>query len=278
VNVGVDHDGARLKAPVWTWEIPAYFFVGGAAGAAAVVAAAAATIGGDAALARHARWIAAAGALLAPLLLISDLGRPARFLHMLRVVKLRSPMSMGVWTLVVFAGAVFSSIALDVIGAAVPAAAPLRTAADFVSAGTGLVLATYTGVLIGTTAIPVWSSSARTLPFHFGASAMGAAVSILELIGHRAGALNRVGMGAAAIETVVLVVLERRRDRAANPLRTGRSGALTRAGVTLTGPVALAFRLAAGSLPIARPIAAVCAIIGSLLARIGWIAAGRTMN
>ena len=83
-----------LKGPVWTWEVPIYLFVGGAAGAAAVIAAAA-TFAGDVAMARDARWIAFAGAALSPVLLISDLGRPSRFLNMLRVCKRQSAMSIG---------------------------------------------------------------------------------------------------------------------------------------------------------------------------------------
>src|SRR5207237_1107888 len=74
-----------LKKPAWTWEIPLYFFVGGAAGAAAVVGAIADYTGADRRLVRDARWIAAAGAVISPALLIADLGRPSRFLNMLRV-------------------------------------------------------------------------------------------------------------------------------------------------------------------------------------------------
>src|SRR5882724_3532387 len=69
-----------LKKPAWTWEIPLYFFVGGAAGASAVVGAIANYTGADRKLVRDARWIAAAGSVLSPPLLISDLGRPSRFL------------------------------------------------------------------------------------------------------------------------------------------------------------------------------------------------------
>src|SRR5215475_568518 len=91
-----------LKEPPWTWEIPLYFIVGGAAGAAAVIGAIADYTGADHELVRHARWIAAAGAVISPALLISDLGRPERFLAMLRVFKPQSPMSIGVWTLLAF--------------------------------------------------------------------------------------------------------------------------------------------------------------------------------
>src|SRR5436853_7700359 len=88
-----------LKQPPWTWEVPLYFFVGGAAGAAAVIGAIADYTGADRELVPDARWIAAAGAVISPALLIADLGRPSRFLNMLRVFKLRSPMSMGAVTL-----------------------------------------------------------------------------------------------------------------------------------------------------------------------------------
>ena len=87
-----------LKEPAWTWEVPLYFFVGGAAGAAAVVGAIADYTGADRKLVRDARWIAAAGAVISPALLIADLGRPERFLNMMRVFKPQSPMSVGVWT------------------------------------------------------------------------------------------------------------------------------------------------------------------------------------
>src|SRR5438270_5344811 len=91
-----------LKEPVWTWEVPSYFFVGGAAGAAAVLGAAAQITGADRDLVSDARWIAAAGSALSAPLLIGDLGRPGRFLNMLRVFKLQSPMSVGAWTLTAF--------------------------------------------------------------------------------------------------------------------------------------------------------------------------------
>src|SRR5438477_11971108 len=85
-----------LKRPSWTWEIPLYFFVGGAAGASAVIGAIASYTGADRRPVRHARWIAAAGSVLSPALLISDLCRPSRFLNMLRVFAVQSPMSVGV--------------------------------------------------------------------------------------------------------------------------------------------------------------------------------------
>ncbi len=91
-----------LKPPAWTFEVPLYFFTGGAAGAAAIIAAAAQMTGAPSRLIRDARYLAAIGGTVSPALLIADLGMPSRFLNMLRVFKIQSPMSVGSWTLFVF--------------------------------------------------------------------------------------------------------------------------------------------------------------------------------
>jgi formate-dependent nitrite reductase membrane component NrfD len=276
-----------LKQPVWTWEVPAYFFVGGAAGAAATIAAAARLAGGRPELVRDARWIAAAGGALSPPLLIADLGRPERFLNMLRVFKVQSPMSVGAWTLVAFSNAAGAAAFADWIDRASGGRIPVRVvgnAAEALAAATGLVLSTYTGVLIGATAIPAWSENARILPVHFGASALGSAVSILELMGHRDAALNMLGAGAAAVETLIGASLELSMARGASekgsrdalvPLRHGWSGRVVRAGGVLSGPLPLALRLIGGRSPSARKAAAISTLVGSLLTRVGWLAAGR---
>lgn len=267
-----------LKGPVWTWEIPTYFFVGGAAGAAALIGAVAKRTGGSDALVRDARWIAAAGAALSPPLLISDLGRPERFLNMLRVFKVRSPMSVGAWTLVAFSSAAGAAAFADLADRATGGRLPVKVVGDasaVLSAATGMVLSTYTGVLLGATAIPVWSRNARVLPLHFGASGMGTAVSMLELLGHRTRALNRIGIGAAMVETALAVYLETRDDPVLEPLREGETGTLARAAAMLSGPLPLALRLVARRSPSARRIAALSTIAGSLLTRVAWTRAGK---
>ena len=75
-----------IKEPAWTIEVPWYFFVGGMAGAAAPLAVAA-RMAGNERLARSAVTVAAAGVAVGTPLLVSDLGRPERFHHMLRVIK-----------------------------------------------------------------------------------------------------------------------------------------------------------------------------------------------
>jgi hypothetical protein len=267
-----------LKAPQWTWEIPLYFFVGGAAGSAAVIGAVANLTGADRKLARDARWVAAGGAALSGALLISDLGKPSRFLNMLRMFKPQSPMSMGAWMLAAFGSAsgaaAFAQWVDERLGLG-----PVRiigNIAEAFSAGFALPFHNYTGVLIGATAIPVWHENIRTLPIHFGQSGLGAGVSILELLGHEESrALNLLGMGAAAWESYEGFNLESRKDGVLDTLKHGRSGWITRAGGVLSGPVPLLLRLVGGRSRSVRRLVAWSTIAGSILTRYGWMAAGR---
>jgi hypothetical protein len=267
-----------LKRPVWTWEVPVYFFVGGTAGAAAMIAAAARAAGAPERLVRDARWMAAAGSALSPPLLIADLGRPERFLNMLRVFKLQSPMSVGAWTLVAFSTASAAATFAGLISARAGNRLPVRIvrdAAEGLSAATGLAMSTYTGVLIGATAIPAWAQNVRLLPVHFGASSLAAAASVLELAGHRHPALNALGAGAALVETLAAIHLERQKHVAFEPLKRGRSGAMVRVAELLSGPIPLALRLFGGRSAELRRAAAVSSLAGSLLTRVAWLEAGR---
>lgn len=269
-----------LKKPAWTWEIPLYFFVGGAAGAAAVVGSVASYTGADRKLIRDARWVAAAGSVISPALLIADLGRPARFLNMLRVFKPQSPMSVGVWTLMGFSGgaaaAAFAQFLSDRYGPSFPVRV-IERAGDAASLLFGLPFSNYTGVLIGATAIPVWNESVADLPIHFGMSGLSAAVGLLELMGNdKSRALQALGIGAALFECWEGLKIETRRSDTLNPLRQGGSGLVTRAGGLLSGPVPTLLRLISlfTRYTDMRRAAAVSAVAGSLLTRIAWIYAG----
>ena len=258
------YDLPLLKPPVWTWEVPVYFFVGGVAGGAAVIASVADVSGADGTLARDARWIAAAGGPLSAALLTADLGRPERFLNMMRVFKPQSAMSMGSWTLAAFSASSTTAL-LPVRAVSIPAAAA--------STLLGCGMLTYTGVLIGATAIPVWHEHVAVLPVHFAASGMGSAAALLTLLGHDVPAVHRIAIGAAAVETAVGAAIELNRSPASEPLRRGTSGWIIRAGGVLSGPVPLACR-AVGTRRWRR-IASVAVLAGSLLTRLGWILAGR---
>jgi formate-dependent nitrite reductase membrane component NrfD len=268
-----------LKSPGWSKEIPIYFFVGGAAGAAAIIAACAGAVGRDDRLAQDARWVAAIGGAISPALLIADLGMPSRFLNMFRVFKVQSPMSVGSWTLLVFSNSAAGSVLLHNLSGKKTGIRMFANVSDFMAAMTGMVLATYTGVLIGATALPVWNENASMLPVHFGASGLASAVSILELLGNRPRALNILGTAAALTETAVGAGIEIRRKAANEPLKKGKSGWITRVGGVLSGPLPLALRLFAGNSENARSMrfrrmAAISALVGSMFTRFAWVHAG----
>src|SRR6266571_5071929 len=197
-----------VKPPVWTWQIGLYFFVGGTAGMSGVLALAGLLTGQPLAFVRAALALAFAGAVLSPILLIADLGRPTRFLNMLRVFKWRSAMSMGVWTLLLFSGFAASarllterSGLLTQLGVSPIAQRGLAFIFTIGTALFGVVLATYPGVLLGATAIPAWSAHHRLLPFHFGVVALGSAGATLELLGFRMAALNAIGLTVAEMRS-----------------------------------------------------------------------------
>jgi hypothetical protein len=266
-----------VKPPVWTWEIPVYFFVGGLAGMSAVIALAAA-IFHHLDVAGAAMCVAGVGAVLSPILLILDLGRPHLFINMLRVFKPQSPMSMGAWILTAFGACVVPGlIALElhalhtftgVIDQFLRIAAGLLI---FASAFFGMLLATYTGVLIGATAIPAWFLHRTLLPIHFGVAGLGSAAALLELLGHRIAPLNAIGFFAAAVETALLVWLTLDRHGAADrAIHEHSSGWLIRIGEIFNGPLALVLRLFG-----LIPLAAISFLLGALVSRFGWIAVGK---
>jgi len=266
-----------LKPPVWTWEVPTYFFTGGAAGAAAVLGVVAQLTGGDRALVRDARWIAAAGATLSTPLLIADLGRPERFLNMLRVFKLQSPMSVGAWTLAAFGtAAAAAAFAEEVRRRTDLPVAFVGDAAAMLSAATGLVMSTYTGVLLGATSIPVWSAHVSLLPIHFSVSALASAVAMLELRGHDETALHLLGLAAAAFETFTGLDIERLSGKESEPLRHGPTGITTRIGGFFSGLLPLVLRILGTRSKRARRAAGASAILGSLVTRFAWVEAGKT--
>ncbi|HKT69783.1 MAG TPA: NrfD/PsrC family molybdoenzyme membrane anchor subunit, partial [Terriglobales bacterium] len=269
-----------LKKPQWKWEVPLYFFVGGAAGSAAVIGAMANWVGRDPELRRTARLVAAAGGMISTGLLVADLGRPARFLNMLRVFKKQSAMSVGAWTLAAFSSFSGATAFAELVSQRFDFA-PVRVLghiSEAFSATLGLPFHNYTGVLIGATAIPVWNRNITTLPIHFGMSGLNSAVAILELLGHNNTALNLLGIGASAFEAYEGLHLEQRPEAALEPLKHGLSGWITRLGGVLSGPAPLSLRLAAqisGSRKMRRA-ACWAAIAGSLLTRYGWMQAGKS--
>ena len=196
-----------LKEPTWTPEVPLYFFTGGIAGASSVLHGVARVTGNER-LARTSLFLGAAADVVSPALLISDLGRPERFLNMLRVFKVTSPMSVGSWILFVSGGASGTAAALELLGIA----KPLKALAEAASFAAGPPLATYTGALIANTSIPVWSEARDELPWLFGASAAASAGAAAALVtpSEAAGPARRAAIGGVVTE---LAIAERMRRR-----------------------------------------------------------------
>ena len=266
-----------VKPPVWTWEIPIYFFIGGFAGMSAVIAFAG-LVFHEIDLARTAMWLATIGAVLSPILLTIDLGRPRLFLNMLRVFKYKSPMSVGAWIVFAFGACVIPGViafelhAQHIFGGGIDQF--LKIFAHLLVIGSafwGVLLATYTGVLLGVTAIPAWFLHRVLLPIHFGSAGLGSAAALLELLGHRIAPINAVGFLVAAIETALWIWLEIDKHGAADrALHRGLPGWLIRGGEFLSGPLALILRLAN-----LVPLAAISFLFGALISRFGWIEAGK---
>jgi len=274
------HGNPVLKPPTWTWQVPLYFFVGGVAGISAVIALAA-HLFGIAGLLRAGLWIGLLGALISAPLLIADLGRPARFLNMLRVFKLRSAMSVGAWTLSGFSSAMGLAVVcheLILAGYGNNFLLVLEWAAEISGALSGLILASYTSVLLSVTAIPVWSENRRLVPVVFLAGGLGSAAAMLELLGFLVPVIQFIGIVASAVETVVAIMIELRDRYVDRPLREGSVGWLTRAGAALAGPTSLLLRISWGHSSVARYVAAVCFVIGALISRYAWIGAGRVSS
>jgi DMSO reductase anchor subunit len=155
--------------------------------------------------------VAAGAAGVSGALLVKDLGRPARAHHMLRVIKVTSPMSIGAWLLTAFSAGAAGTVMLDVLTDRVGAARVTRLA----TAALAPAVATYTAVLLSDTAIPAWHDAHRELPFVFvgGAAASAAGVGLVLVPPGRHAGLAVLLAGGAALELVATALMERRLDR-----------------------------------------------------------------
>ena len=267
-----------LKAPVWEpLEIGGYFFLGGVAGGSALLAAGA-DLTGRTGLRRATRLVAAGATGLSLAALIRDLGKPSRFVHMLRVVKPTSPMSVGTWLLSGFGSMVALSAVGEMAGEAtalVPK--PLARAAGLGAAALAPALVTYTGVLIADTAVPVWHEAHRELPYLFGASALAAAGGLAAAAGpsDESAPARTLGLLGLAAEQTIEHRVRQRLGLVAEPLKDGKSGRyltvarwLSRAGA---GLLAVSAVRRSRTLDVAGGLALAT---GSLRTRLGWVHAG----
>jgi formate-dependent nitrite reductase membrane component NrfD len=234
------YDTPLLSEPVWKWAIPAYYYVGGLTGAALVLGAAA-QIGHSPSreqLIRRCHLIGAIGTGLSGALLVEDLGVPSRFLNMLRVFRPTSAMNMGAWILMATSATAYGAFFLrprkGLLGR-------IGHVCGYMAGIFGAGLATYTGVLVGNTAVPVWQASRKVLPILFGTSAMSSVGAFFELTVENAEErrLTKIfGTVGQTAELVAAAVMERKAavvPRVARPLRHGIGGFLWRSAMLLTG-------------------------------------------
>lgn len=228
-----------INEPVWTWEIPVYFFTGGLAAGSALLAPLAEGAG-LAALARASRRLGALAALVSPPLLISDLGRPERFHHMLRIIRPTSPMSVGSWVLVGFVPAQLGAALL----AELKVLPGLRRLAQSAAAALAPVMGTYTAVLFGNTSVPVWHEARTELPVVFagGAAASAGAAALLAAPGIEAEPARRFALLGGLAELLGSQLMQRRLGELAEPYHSGESSTWSRraTGLTAAGTLLLA--------------------------------------
>ncbi|MCC6314986.1 MAG: polysulfide reductase NrfD [Thermomicrobiales bacterium] len=241
-----------IRRAHWGWLVVVYFFLGGLSGLSAVVAALASLTRGSAAseTVRAGRYLSLAALIPCPLLLILDLRKPARFLNMLRVIKLRSPMSLGVWGLILFSlvsglGVARQAASDGFLGAgrlaAVTRRLPEQTLA-IVTIPLGLFLAGYTGVLLAATAVPLWAKRGLLLgPLFLSSALSGSAAAIAAALAVRrpshgeVTALARLERIATLAEAALLWGWLTRLGATAKPLMSGGTGRAVRHGAAGAG-------------------------------------------
>jgi hypothetical protein len=253
-----------LKPPVWEARtIAGYFFLGGLAGGSSLLAAGA-DLTGRAELSRAAKAGAFGAISLSLVALVDDLGRPARFLNMMRVFKVTSPMSVGTWLLSAYAPAAGVAAATAFTGR-LPRIGALATATASVL---GPAVAAYTAVLVSDTAVPAWHEGYPEMPFVFtGSAAMAAGgLGLLAAPTRESGPARNLALLGVAMETVAVERMTSRTGMVAEAYRTGRGGVYMRASRLLGVLGATGAALAGTSaLPAGLPRRLVAAVSGAAL-------------
>jgi formate-dependent nitrite reductase membrane component NrfD len=251
-----------LKKPFWKWEIAGYFFFEGISAGTYILCAMAEFTGNGKfsdAIARG-RYLSFLTLLPCPPLLIADLGRPERFHHMLRIFKRTSPMNHGAWALTgygLFCG-------LGALQKLIP-----QRLASVLGMPFALTMMSYPGVLLSTTAIPVWSHTNFLGPL-FAASSTSTAAAALTVLNYRSEdhqlhrALSLMEDVAAATEAAAVTAYVASAQRAARPLTRGRQSKLFAGGAVLMGIVLPALLRRSKSKPVRSLVAPLLTLAGGL--------------
>jgi formate-dependent nitrite reductase membrane component NrfD len=275
-----------VKASPWEADIPAYLFLGGLAGGSSLLGAGA-QLTGRPVLRKVGRIGALSAITVSFAALVHDLGRPSRFVNMLRVAKPTSPMSVGTWILTMYGPLAGAAGAAELVAPFVDLAPkrlrfPLRLlmkAASPAGLGAALVgpaVASYTGVLLADTATPTWHAARKHLPFVFVGSAAAASGGLGMLLSppSEAGPARRLALGGAVLELAVEHHMEGGMGITAEPLHTGKPGMLMRASKALTA-IGAAGSLLAGRSRLAAAVSGTALLAGSACTRFGIFHAGQ---
>ena len=261
-----------IKEPVWEADIPLYFFTGGLAGASDLLALGA-QFSGNRRLRTSALAAATFGTAVSPYFLIKDLGRPLRFLNMLRVVKVTSPMSVGTWIFSAESATTSVAAACRLFGVF----PRVRAMAQVLAGLIGPAQATYTGALVAQSVVPAWHEARRELPLLFASSAAasaGAAAAILTPV-EQAAPARRLGIIGGATELATSKLMEKRLGKLIGSVyHEGEAGKYSRFATasTLAGTALMAV---AGKRRVGAVAAGALLLTGSLCERFAVYHAGK---
>jgi formate-dependent nitrite reductase membrane component NrfD len=283
-----------IKEHTWTWEVPVYFWLGGIGAGSHLISTLAQLLGWrDEAFFRAARYTTLVTMLISPVFLIRDLGRPERFYNMLRILKLRSPMSTGSWALSVF-GTLSGLIATAQAardGLLGRDNAPVRLARalipdrllSVVALPVALYVGLYSGILLSATSVPMWARNFLLMGPTFLTSGLSTGLSAISFILHLGDwgerktleTLRRTERISLFIEGGLLAASLIRMGRWGKPLFSKRLAPLFLGGAIVGGILAPLALLSGRESRSRGLLASVLALLGGLALRISMIEGGR---
>jgi DMSO reductase anchor subunit len=262
-----------INAPIWEApDIPGYFFAGGLSGAASVLAACASATGRPT-LAKASKVGALVSISLGMVGLVHDLGRPSRFVNMLRVFKPTSPMSVGSWALAGY-GPAAGVAALTAVTGRLTGVGAVATGT---AAAIGPFISAYTAALMCNTAVPSWHEAYREMPFIFvGSSATAAGgLGMIAAPVAEAGPARNAALFGAALELAASSAMEKRLgEPLSEPYSKGKSGRRLRVAEGLTAAGALCGAVLGRRSRVAAVASGAAMLAGSALGRFAIFEAG----
>ncbi len=281
-----------IKTPHWRWLVIFYFFFGALAGGTYTIGTIADLFSKDRTLQRACRYLSFVAVLPCPPLLVLDLGRPERALNMFRVLKLRSPMSLGSWALLGLGMVSSASAGLQLLCDLKRDSScfkSLRRAIGIAGLPFSIFISGYTGVLLAATNVPLWARNYLLIGPTFIASAFSGSFAALSVVlgvrnHERPGttrALARAETVCLSTELVALTAGLVHLGDLGTPLTRGRIGKYFWPGTYVGGIILpLVFQLSGpvrgrSKSRLARTASALLVLAGGFILRMSMVLAGR---